>query len=645
MSLPLGRIHRLRLEPLERRDTPSIAVAYDAVAGTIEFDDTANTANRTIALTQSVDGYLSHNLAGESGLVSAFDMDSTVAGEQRATAADLISITVRLGNGTANRVGLNYATAVAGTVIGGDGNDAIDGGSGNDFLDGRGGNDTLNGNGGDDFIVAGTGSDTYTGGAGFDTLIDEGVNRFRVTDTRIEVDGRIIRNHGFENITVGGTAGDDVLDASTFNKGNVSFSGLTGVNILLGGAGNDSLYNIGDGTLASILRGGAGNDYLQADGVASVEGGDGDDSISSTGVGSVVRGGAGNDTLYGYGAAALYGDAGNDYLFSTTATLLDGGTGNDQMIAVAAGAVLHGGAGDDFLVLYHGGTAFGEGGNDTLSSSGGGQLFGGAGDDTLFATAADDVSGGSGTDEGNFVGIANSLTLTNRSLSVDGTVRWADHQLEFVRLTPDSPTVDGAPLGITVDATGYTRGRVDIYTGAGDDTVAVTGTASFVNTGDGNDSLTVRGTNRADHFSVTEFAPSIWVVKLNNAAGMEADNIESLRLEGLGGNNTLDLPAPLSIPLEARGFAPVVSLGADAALPLGTPLARAGSFVDPGLGQTWTASINFGDGSGFQPLSLNPDGSFDLNHSYSRRGTFTVTVRVVDNEGNVGTARITVTIT
>jgi hypothetical protein len=42
----------------------------------------------------------------------------------------------------------------------------------------------------------------------------------------------------------------DVLDASAYTQGNVSFSGGTGADVLLGGAGNDFLSNEGDGTLA-----------------------------------------------------------------------------------------------------------------------------------------------------------------------------------------------------------------------------------------------------------------------------------------------------------------------------------------------------------------------------------------------------------
>ena len=47
----------------------------------------------------------------------------------------------------------------------------------------------------------------------------------------------------------------------------------------------------------------------------------------------------------------------------------------------------------------------------------------------------------------------------------------------------------------------------------------------------------------------------------------------------------------------------------------------AGRFTDPGLGP-WTATVNYGDGSGPQPLALAADRSFALSHAYASPGTF-----------------------
>ncbi len=88
--------------------------------------------------------------------------------------------------------------------------------------------------------------------------------------------------------------------------------------------------------------------------------------------------------------------------------------------------------------------------------------------------------------------------------------------------------------------------------------------------------------------------------------------------------------------------APAVSAGGAAGLPEGGRLLRAGSFFDSGA-DSWTATVNYGDGSGTQPLTLNPDGSFPLDHVYADNGTYTVTVTVSDG-ASTGSTNFTVTV-
>ena len=44
----------------------------------------------------------------------------------------------------------------------------------------------------------------------------------------------------------------------------------------------------------------------------------------------------------------------------------------------------------------------------------------------------------------------------------------------------------------------------------------------------------------------------------------------------------------------------------------------------------WTATVDYGDGTGVNPLSLNADKTFALDHRYLDNGDFTITVRVFD---------------
>jgi Ca2+-binding RTX toxin-like protein len=75
----------------------------------------------------------------------------------------------------------------------------------------------------------------------------------------------------------------------------------------------------------------------------------------------------------------------------------------------------------------------------------------------------------------------------------------------------------------------------------------------------------------------------------------------------------------------------------------GQPLHYTGSFSDPDA-NTWTGTVNFGDGSGDQPLALNPDKSFAFDHVYANSGAYTITVTVTDNHGGADTQSLGVSV-
>lgn len=88
--------------------------------------------------------------------------------------------------------------------------------------------------------------------------------------------------------------------------------------------------------------------------------------------------------------------------------------------------------------------------------------------------------------------------------------------------------------------------------------------------------------------------------------------------------------------------APAVAAFAGGSLLQGETYAAAGSFGDPGADE-WTAMVDYGDGSGAQPLALYGNG-FSLSHTYAAAGTFTVTVRVTDDDGAEGVRTATVVV-
>jgi DNA/RNA endonuclease G (NUC1) len=81
--------------------------------------------------------------------------------------------------------------------------------------------------------------------------------------------------------------------------------------------------------------------------------------------------------------------------------------------------------------------------------------------------------------------------------------------------------------------------------------------------------------------------------------------------------------------------APTIATLGGATLVPGETYSAAGSFTDPGA-DSWTATVDYGDGSGVNPLGLTGK-TFALTHVYTAAGTFTVTVRVADDD--VETAR------
>ena len=89
--------------------------------------------------------------------------------------------------------------------------------------------------------------------------------------------------------------------------------------------------------------------------------------------------------------------------------------------------------------------------------------------------------------------------------------------------------------------------------------------------------------------------------------------------------------------------APEVDAGADETIDEGEKLTRVGSFTDFDPGDSWTATVDYGDGSGPAPLTLT-DQSFQLDHPYQDNGVYQVVIEVVDAAGDIGTAQFSVTV-
>jgi hypothetical protein len=76
--------------------------------------------------------------------------------------------------------------------------------------------------------------------------------------------------------------------------------------------------------------------------------------------------------------------------------------------------------------------------------------------------------------------------------------------------------------------------------------------------------------------------------------------------------------------------APAISALAAATLLPGETYGADGSFSDPGA-DTWTATVNYGEGAGNETLVLSGK-TFVLSHTYLVAGAFVITVRVSDDD-------------
>jgi PKD repeat protein len=97
-----------------------------------------------------------------------------------------------------------------------------------------------------------------------------------------------------------------------------------------------------------------------------------------------------------------------------------------------------------------------------------------------------------------------------------------------------------------------------------------------------------------------------------------------------------------TVKVKVNNIAPVVYAGPDAIIDEGSTFTSSGAFSDPGV-ESWLATVDYGDGSGVQPLALT-EKRFSLSHVYADNGTCTVRVVVKDSDGGVGsdTAKVIV---
>jgi hypothetical protein len=124
-----------------------------------------------------------------------------------------------------------------------------------------------------------------------------------------------------------------------------------------------------------------------------------------------------------------------------------------------------------------------------------------------------------------------------------------------------------------------------------------------------------------------------------SAAGLDGPSSHTITVQvtTVGGLTATDQTT-----VEVLNVAPTVDAGPDVTIIEGDTFSGTGIFSDPGV-DAWTATVDYGDGSGVQPLTLTGN-TFDLSHVYADAGVYAVTVTVTDDDTGEGFDTLTVTV-
>jgi hypothetical protein len=95
--------------------------------------------------------------------------------------------------------------------------------------------------------------------------------------------------------------------------------------------------------------------------------------------------------------------------------------------------------------------------------------------------------------------------------------------------------------------------------------------------------------------------------------------------------------------IAVANVAPTLSLSGASSLPAGGTFTLEGQYVDPGVLDTHTVTIAWGDGAS-ETLAVT-GGAFSVSRQYLAAGTYTLSARVTDDDGGEGCDELTLTVT
>jgi Ca2+-binding RTX toxin-like protein/Leucine-rich repeat (LRR) protein len=284
-------------------------------------------------------------------------------------------------------------------------------------------------------------------------------------------------------------------------------------------------------------------------------------------------------------------------------------------------------------------------------------------DDIVVSAPSVDVASVSIIANGNTTRIADNATLGNLLDSTGGfvassfdisTFAGKQIQVQFAFQADSALTAEGWYIDDVSISVGDSRaipltiGHASTANNLANFQILNLGPDRSVNEG----SLVQLASNAADPNPTGSNFAYAWSVVANNGQVIPAGNSPNFSFTAAdNGTYTVNLAvtgstgvsAAEQLVVTAGNVAPLTDLGPDATIQEGAQFTRAGSFTDPGA-DTWSATVDYGDGTGPQPLTLNANKTFTLSKLYSLPGIYTVAVTVKDKDQAVGIDSMVVTV-
>lgn len=570
-------------------------------------------------------------------------------------------------------------------------------------LDGAAGNDTLIGGELNNSFRDTLGNNSFVGDAGTgDTIFYFEDTDMSVSDTSVSINGFTSLHSGIERVDLWGGAGDNVIDASavtlassfTFVQiqgfaGNDTLTGSVlsdiirdtgGVNVLEGGDADDLLIIQADvdqvltnstvviagdaGTHSGFeqvrLVGGNSANVLDASGLdassgvtyVAIEGLDGDDTLLGSQVLDEIRTRGGNNFIHGGSSPAGVRDRvvffQNVDMTASDTSVIVGGEVNTLVEVESLSLV--GNVSDN--VLDASGLTVASGVEQL-------QLSGSSGDDRLVASAdsglIQNLDGGFGNDELDLsFALVQPIVQVNGSGSVDGDAG-------SFQIGPSLESFNNIDSIVLPSEYDFTSASYSVVEGNNVNTTAVVQVTRSVNTDIASSVdvvLTGDTATAADDYvdgpiTVLFLAGEVTkTVSIDLIGDTDVELDETLNLtfaDGIFGATTSSSVFTISND-DASNLPPEIlhvttDANVDSPIRPDDTVTFTATFIDPDVGDSHVATINWGDGSTSMGTVDQQNGTIIADHVYASGGIFDVSVHLEDASGEAdsdeGTAAIT----